>query len=298
MTRKLLLLVFVAVMGLFTAPTRAQDVPLLDILAGKTAPLTLKYQELMPEWRQFTLATDGNPMLDLMLHASPGMMSPPQQQYYTKGETITSGGVLFLLAYRRADVSNDLLKAMAGGGRNEDGNNAAITAMTNALTMTKDTPLSLCLLNVKTIGNILNIRPLDATADVEATAKLLVDAHERAQKNSSLNNLRQLVIAYQMYAQDHDQEMPKVTPTTDYVQLLQIDKQVALHPKTHEPYRVNLALSGKKLTNLANTPDLIPVFYEASAWSDGSRQVSYLDGHVASLTAEEWARLQAKWKLQ
>ena len=90
--------------------------------------------------------------------------------------------------------------------------------------------------------------------------------------------------------------MPKPTEQKSIFSLINASTDTIRHPLTKQPYRCNPAIYGKCLGEI-NHPEQMPAFYEGSNWSDGSRIVAYLDGHIEELNAAAWARLQAKWKL-
>ncbi len=65
-----------------------------------------------------------------------------------------------------------------------------------------------------------------------------------------------------------------------------------VEPKTNQLYRPNPALSGKKLSDIANSSQLI-AFYEPKAGADGKLGALYLDGRVARVPLSGWKRARA-----
>jgi hypothetical protein len=66
-----------------------------------------------------------------------------------------------------------------------------------------------------------------------------------------------------------------------------------LLPSSKTPYLYNQNLSGKSIGTF-DDPTATIVFYDPAPYPDGSRCVAYLDGHVETLTAEQWAKASAK----
>ena len=69
------------------------------------------------------------------------------------------------------------------------------------------------------------------------------------------------------------------------------NKSIFAHPESKEPYQPNPVLSGKRLLDISK-PEQTVVFYEASAATDGTRGVLYLDGHVERVAEVVWPRLK------
>lgn len=128
---------------------------------------------------------------------------------------------------------------------------------------------------------------------VGTTVQLSNEDSEDARKSVSLANLKQLILAVMLYAQDHRETLP---PSASDSLLRPYARKTFAHPVTGEPYRTNPAVFGKPLRTYPR-PSEVPVFYEGSVWSDGTRNVAFLDGRVTALSPTAWGALQARWRL-
>jgi prepilin-type processing-associated H-X9-DG protein len=63
------------------------------------------------------------------------------------------------------------------------------------------------------------------------------------------------------------------------------------NPANEELYRPNTALSGKRLSQIANAR-YVPMFYEGTPADDGTRAVLFVDGHVERLSLERFTRVR------
>ena len=79
-------------------------------LSGASLPLSLKLKDLDGNWRTFSSSDASNQVQSYM-----AMMSGSSHDtYYTKGETETLGGELYLIAYHQK-LSLDMAAMMRGG---------------------------------------------------------------------------------------------------------------------------------------------------------------------------------------
>lgn len=110
---------------------------------------------------------------------------------------------------------------------------------------------------------------------------------EKARQNTCLNNQRQIVVAIQMWAQDHDQQLPSADTWLDN---LGLDRGVLIDPTAgkdlNPAYAYNRSIAGRKITEIASAPDLTIVTFDARNGipeyrHNGGLFMSYLDGHVA-----------------
>jgi prepilin-type processing-associated H-X9-DG protein len=69
------------------------------------------------------------------------------------------------------------------------------------------------------------------------------------------------------------------------------DKRKWNNPANEELYRPNTALSGKRLSLVANAR-FVPMFYEGTPANDGTRAVLFVDGHVERLSPERFTRVR------
>jgi len=262
-------------------PSFAQQAT-LDILTGKTAPLTLKLGQLDGAWRCIspTPPKSGADTFLLLIASSQSHQPLPVNVMYTKGDTVAAGGEVYLIAYNRPPQPQPTEEQMQ---RREAAKPVPLTA---------DSELTLCLLNIRTMGSLLDIRPFDLQQEL-AENKEQAKMSLRDAQTASLNNLRQLAIAVQIYAQDHDQTLPPMDNAERLKVMLKIDLAVFTKPGTNEPYQPNAALGGKKLAQLPD-PAQVVVYYEATPWPNGLRCVAFLDSHVEVVADQKWAELKEK----
>jgi hypothetical protein len=143
------LAIAVATIGLFSNTSVSAQPNLNDILNGKSIPSTVKLKDLNPEWRG--LSTSGqfefaNTFQTIFSSFFGGALNA---SYYTKGQTVNIGTETYIVAYSLQDKPEKI---------------------------TADTPLSLSLLNLKTIGSLNNIRVFNLKTESEMLTKQLQGA--------------------------------------------------------------------------------------------------------------------------
>jgi hypothetical protein len=138
---------------------------------------------------------------------------------------------------------------------------------------------------------------------------LTISEQLRGTHASSALNLKQLGLGLMQYVQDYDEKLPPMRPATSVAQirgesagratinsttsvftrLLPYLKSVAIfrHPVTGEIYRPNQTLSGRPVTSVKRPAEVV-AFYEGSAAADGTRGITYLDGHVGRIREIDW----------
>ena len=104
-------------------------------------------------------------------------------------------------------------------------------------------------------------------------------------------------MALQMYIQENDETIPEIKTAEDIQTSLDVETRILRQPGSNRPYLPNPALSGLALGDITDPSDT-PVFYEPTPAEDGSRNVAFLDGHVAQVTPAEWEALQKKWGIK
>lgn len=151
-------------MGAWAIPVHANP------LQGANPPTTIAFKKLDRSWRK--LAIGGQFEMGDLLKSWSGFFGTPSYDnvYYTKGDLVTLGSETYLVAYRvplQGEPVNvmGLASAILGGGK---------TCETVA-TLTPETSLSLALLNLKTIGSLNDIQPIDVNAEI-------AQSQDRAQK--------------------------------------------------------------------------------------------------------------------
>jgi hypothetical protein len=117
----------------------------LELFGSKNIPTSIRLRELNSSWR--AMGTNGSlelGNLQMIVNSSAG--GSFAATYYTKGETVTIGSETYIVAY---------------------------SLFTLVDKVTPDLPLSLSLLNVKTIGSLSNIRPFDVFKETKVLEKQL-----------------------------------------------------------------------------------------------------------------------------
>ena len=129
-----------------TLPARAQvqDSTLPDVLSGTRFPLSLRFRDLDAAWRRVVVGGQTPPAAG----QAPG--AGEVGVYYTRGETVAVGAETYLVAYRQDPAT----RARPAGGA--------------APRRTLDTLLLLSLLNLRTSGDLHDIRPVNVQREVAA----------------------------------------------------------------------------------------------------------------------------------
>jgi len=259
--------------GLSGAPAHSQQVELKDFISGTKAPLSLQMKDLTTEYRRLVVTGQSDMGTYMqMIGASVGVET---NVYYTKGETVEMGGETYLLAYR---PQMPIDPRVFNGGHGEQ---PVVTPPG------RNTKLALSLLNLRTSGSLNDVRPFDAKKDI-ATTKETNAASQR--------NLTQLGQGVTNFLQNRGGKFPtmgkKVTEELrrSYYPFVH-DARTYTHPGTEEDYIPNSLLSGKRADDIRNS-NLVWLFVEANAADDGTRRVLFADGHVESMDAARWGRVQ------
>jgi prepilin-type processing-associated H-X9-DG protein len=288
---------------LLAVPVRAQQPTMASLLTGNALPLTVKLGNITTDWRKFSLV----PLADIKATADEytrrsemdiiplSVLFAWLNTYYTQGQTITLHEVPYLIAYGFSDpdrerTMNTLIYNTISNRYTGSRQSGLLSVM-----LTKETELSLCLLNLNATGMLLNIAQANLDDEFEYVAQIQQQAVLQEQQRASATNLRQCAVAVLMYCQDHEMILPDIEA---YTALAKEHPTVWWrHPATNDLYRYNLGAAGKPLREFHH-PDMTPLVYEATPWPDGSRTIAYLDGHVQRVSAKQWEQLQAEWGLQ
>lgn len=192
----------IAILLAFVAPALGQGMDFQQLLSGKEFPHNLKLKELNADWRHLSIGTTEAGKGGLSDSLGPlvqaGMMSDmgkgkgkgdaaatmlgmsmlsglfgggesKQPVYYTKGQTVTVGSETFLVAYRYQKPELNLLQmAMQAdkGGKEPDFSKIGAEGK-----LTPDSPLTIALINVKTISTLNNIRPFNLDQEIAESAQ-------------------------------------------------------------------------------------------------------------------------------
>jgi hypothetical protein len=178
-------------------PAFGQASSVQDVVAGKEAPLQLHLKELGADWKRMTISIQGagGGMGDLMSQIMPMAMlgssgpkgkddmmgmallssmfgggASSQPVYYTKGQTTGIGGETFLVAYKYEKPQMDFMQLVMESEKN-GGKEPDFAKLMSAGKLTADSPLSLSLINVRTIASMGGIRAFDMAAEIAESAK-------------------------------------------------------------------------------------------------------------------------------
>ncbi len=128
-----------------------------SLLSGEDIPLTMPFQALDSQWRK--IAISGQFEMGDTLQAWTNIFNNnfSSNIYYTKGQTVTLSNETYIIAYRQPLSSSgitleSLFTTVLSGGVD--------CARLNP-TLSKDTSLSLSLLNLRTIGSLNNIHAVN-----------------------------------------------------------------------------------------------------------------------------------------
>jgi hypothetical protein len=262
-------------------PASQAPVSVSALLSGQVAPLTMTLGSLDGRWCRFTTGAAGGTDIYSAMY---GIEPTP---YYTKGQTVRAGDQIYLLAYKAQIRPAGLWMIMAGRG-----------GLGDVPTVTEETTLGLCLLNLATTGSFLDISVFDLESEIDRYAQ----AAERLQaavdqmgvgyeEEVVEDNLDQIAIALEMYTIDHGDVLPPMTTQAEWEEALSwyvADSSVFVDPATEEPYPINASLSGVELASM-ETPAMIVAVYEAQLRDDGTRKVVFADGSTGYIAEDAWA---------
>ena len=273
------LLTFFASIGL--SPARAQSpTPFAELLSGKKYPQTLKFKDIPAEgWVRFSLVGEDSISIQVMLALQ--SIGNILGYYLTKGETISSEGVTYLIAYR-GNISG-LSKAVQGVGFAGD-------KTSDELGVTPEMSLELALINLQKATAITQIQPFDPKT-VLPKPKPVTD--------TSQDRLKQIGLAVMMYSQDYDEVLPPMKDVKKFQDVVMpYIKNLAtfINPATSKPYVPNAILSEHKLATIPEPASFV-LIYEDSPAADGTRGVVFVDGHTKRVSEAEWQRLKRASKI-
>jgi prepilin-type processing-associated H-X9-DG protein len=294
----------IVTLGLAALPAAGQTPDLADVFLGKMQPLTLHLKDLSqdPAWRRVSIGTQGDANPFAAMFGGGGTQSTV---YYTRGESLAVAGETFMIAYRVRSKPVDLTSVMRSGS-------PAPTPPTEKLTPA--TLVHLGLLNLRTCGNLGDVRPFNIAEEIAASVKLAEeitstpvvtsvsigsssttkssrDSSRASQKvRPEANNLELIGSAVVMYALDYNGRLPNMKTAAAMKKALMpyVKSDAAFRvPGTTTPYLPNAVLSGHKLDAVSNG-SRVAVAYEPRPGKDGKRGVAFADGHAKRLTGAEW----------
>lgn len=297
MRKTAIILALTTLISTYSQPSYAEN--LEELLSGQKLPLTVQLKNLDNSWRQITINGQFE-MGDLLQTYSSLFGGSTNNIYYTQGQMVKIGSETYIIAYRlpskgEAVSFSSIFQSVLGG--------TAQPAPDNKLTL--ETPLTLSLLNLRTIGSLNNVRSFNLDETIAASEKAYQESLAAYEKthlesiNTEVNShLQSLTSALITYATDNNGVLPKMDNVNTVESILadRVDSSYYLHPETAEPYQINFSLSGKNLADIPNPEETI-VFYEAKPASDGTRGVSFLDGSVQRIADADWSTVKQKSKL-
>lgn len=273
------LLAFFALTGL--SPARAQTATsFAELLSGKKFPQTLKLKEIPAEdWVRFSLAgEDAATDQAMMVFRNENNILG---YYVTKGETISTEGVTYLVAYRAS--ARVVLNAAVTLGY-------APGTSPNELAVTPETALELSLINLQKATAITQIQPYDPKIALPKPPP---------PTNPSQYHLKQIGMAVTMYMQDYDETLPPMKDATKFAKAINVyvrNMAVFYNPANARLYVPNLILSGRRLATIPEPASFVMI-YEDSPTADGTRGVVFVDGHTQRVSEAEWQRLKRASKI-
>jgi len=167
------------------------EMTLPDVLAGKAAPLTITVKELDGTWRVFKAGEQGGGISTLLAMSFAEAVSVGACTYYTHGQVLTAGTQTYLVAYCRPLPPVDL-QAMQHGPP-------------QPTPLTRDTVLALSLLDLRTLGSLVDIHPVEMPkllGDSVKTTTAVNEAKLKADEARLRANLRQLRNAIEQFHVD------------------------------------------------------------------------------------------------
>lgn len=201
--------------------------------------------------------------------------------YWTKGDVVTGlGDSRFLVTYR-VDAPSRMATVFGTWGSSP---------------ATPEAPAKLRLVLVR-LDSVLTISPI-AKASKQLLLEVIGTPAQRpiaVLKTTTMSNMKQAALGMTLYTTDYDDVYPWVQSsraayevTFPYVKNKEIFK--TLNPNGGQ-IQFAMNLGGVESTTLDN-PAETPMYYESAAWPDGSRIVSYADGHTKTVTAAQWPRVE------
>lgn len=271
------LMVFLAVAT--AVPAFGQQSDFKAVLGGSQFPLLLHLKDLNGDWRRMSVGgqADAGVLLGMFGAMMDAAMGAAGGAYYTKGDSVKIGEETYLVAYRVQTNATNIATLMRSD------------TPPRPPKLTPETPLSLCLLNLRGIGSLTDIREFNMDQELAESAR--VQGEET--QVSTVSNLKQVAMSLLMYTEDYDEVLPPMkNPETAQVALIPYVKSESLflQPDTHQPLQPNPLLSYRPVAAFEAPADT-PIFYEATPLDRGgsrTRAVAYLDGHVTRVPETDW----------
>jgi hypothetical protein len=278
-----------------TATVAPNNMALGQMMPALSSPATLRMKGLTNAWRRVVITESANrsnpygmnfggPMFqDILADLGIGV-------YFTKWHSIEIGGETYLIAYR---IDHNLTQGEVQAAIQQiyGGHHGVEDALPDGpRRFAPETPLRLSLLNLRTVGSLVDIQPFDAKRTLMQPADIIA---------ASDDNLRRIG-GYMSRLTQFDRYGMRGLPLRNvrearnaFHNFFHAPEALFAHPVTREAYQPNTALAGKRVQNISTRAELV-VFYEARPGSDGKRGVVFLDGHIDRVPEWQWAQVKAR----
>lgn len=264
---------------------------LKDLLSSQSLKLTIQLKDLNADWTRLNVGSGDSGMGGYMQMLS-SMFGGSSSHYYTKGQTLALAGETFIVAYAPKGKPIDPSAMMRGK-----------PPVPEALT--PNSQLTISLINLRTCGNLTDIRPFDIkeeTAEPKTIEEPMIDVPQSQSESpttKSLSNLKVMALGLAMYTQDNNDTIPALGNSGKLKALLNKyigDDSVFINPITKKAYKANTILSLHKMSQIHFKAPMV-VFYEDAPAPDGTRGVAFLDGHAKRISESEWPRVKRASKI-
>ena len=241
-----------------------------DVLSGKSIPQSLRVKDLNSDYRRVRFLAP-----EVLMMGGRGS-NRDLSIFYTKGQSVTFGGMEYLAAYRPETQTN--------ANWNNHGQAQVVLSK-----LRPNDKLLLALLSTQGFygSSLTDIRPFDPEEDMETEAD---------RNNAVQQTLRQLGAGIMQWKHSRGQErLPRWTNrVTDALRRqcypVVHDKRLWEHPSSGEAFGLNPALANQRVPDMTNR-QWIYMAYEFTPTADGARAVLFADGHVERVDAERWSRM-------
>jgi len=296
------------------APAKVSGGNAFAVLFDQGIASSLRLKDLTRQWRVMRLA--GAPEEIALLQAmsgNGGSVSPWDNLYYTRGDVISVGAQMYLVAYRIVPPASlqerRLLQQFVEAWQNEDDDGGSAMLKMDTPPLDENTALALSLVVIGKGTNLNDIRAFDPAKDV-MTGKDKASRKIKVERRISQTNLKQVALGMMQFLQDWDEALPPMraarkaadwanasgerssnSPVQAMLMPYLRSSEVFLHPGTGRPYLPNYKISRKHLSQIEN-PAQIFLFFEDAPDAEGKRSVAFLDGHVKAFPEAEFQKMR------
>lgn len=176
MKRFLILMMFLLLLSGSLLPYPAVASDLKQAIAGQNPPLTLRLKDLDQSWRRMSLGGESD-SLGSIPFIGPLLQALGSNAYYTQGQTIVLGNETFLVAYRITGMGSNLALLRSASAALPTSKQVEPTPRKEE-GLTPNTPLSLSLINFRTISSLNDIQPFNLKQEIENWQRLRSNATE------------------------------------------------------------------------------------------------------------------------